>query len=90
VLGSHAQGVDITFDRVAEPDGGILLLSQQGGGGSWGVVSGKDLFEQLGRGGGSYRVGPDEGVRVAVADQLQVDVKRLGFCAAFILAAPRG
>ena len=68
------QGVDVALDGVAEPDGGILLFSQYGAGGSWGVVSGQDVFEQLGRGGGAYRVGPDEGVRVAVADQLQVDV----------------
>jgi hypothetical protein len=51
-----------------------LLFSQQGADRSWGVVSGKDVFEQLGRGRGPYRVGPDEGVRVAVPDQLQVDV----------------
>ena len=74
MLGGHVQGVDVALDGVAEPDGGILLLSQQGACRSWGVVSGQDVFEQLGRGGGAYRVGPDEGVRVAVADQLQVDV----------------
>jgi hypothetical protein len=49
-------------------------VSQQGAGRSWGFVSGQDLFEQLGRGRGSYGVGSDEGVRVALADQLQVDV----------------
>ena len=68
VLGGHVQGVEVALDGFAEPDGGVLLVSQQGAGRSWGVVSGQDLFNQLGRGGGQYRVGPDEGVRVPVAD----------------------
>ena len=68
------QGVEVARDGFAEPDGGVLLFSQQGAGRSWAAVSGQDLFEQLGRGGGQYRVGPDEGVRVAVADHRNVDV----------------
>jgi hypothetical protein len=40
------------------------------------VVAGEDLFEQLGRGAGCDGVGSNEGVRVAVADDLQVQVIR--------------
>ena len=74
VFGGHVQGVEVASDGFAEPDGGVLLLSQQGAGRSWTAVAGKDLFEQLGRGGGPYRLGPDEGVRVPVADHRKVDV----------------
>ena len=68
------QGVEVAPDGFAEPDGGGLLVSQQGAGRSWAAVSGKDVFEQLGRGGGQYRVGPGEGVRVPVAGHRNVDV----------------
>ena len=44
------QGVEVAGDGFAEPDGWVLLLSQRGAGRSWTAVSGKDLFEQLGRG----------------------------------------
>ena len=40
------------------------------------MVAGEDLFEQLGRGAGCDGVGSNEGVRVAVADDLQVQVIR--------------
>jgi hypothetical protein len=55
------QGVEVARDGFAEPDGGVLLVSQQGAGRSWTAVSGQDLFEKLCRGGRQYRVGPDEG-----------------------------
>ena len=38
------------------------------------AVAGQDLLEQLGRGGRVDRLGPDEAVRVAVPDDLQVEV----------------
>ena len=40
-LGQHyfRNDVDVAFDGVPKPDGGILLLAEQRVGGSWGVVS---------------------------------------------------
>ena len=38
------------------------------------VVAGQDLFEEVGGGAGGDGLGSDEGVRVAVADDLQVEV----------------
>jgi hypothetical protein len=48
------QGVEVAPDGFAEPDGRVLLLSLQGAARSWTAVSGKDLFEQLGRSGGQF------------------------------------
>ena len=47
-----------------------MLVALQGGGGPRPLVAGQDLLEQLGRGGRVDRLGPDEAVRVAVADDL--------------------
>ena len=44
------EGVEVAGGGGAEPDGGVLLLPLQGGGGLRGGVAGQDLFEQLGRG----------------------------------------
>ena len=68
------QCVDVAPDGFAEPDGGGVVLSQQGAGRSWTAISGKDLLEQLGPVGGQYRVRPGEGVRVPVADHRNVNV----------------
>ena len=47
-----------------------------GGGGPGGVVAGEDLFQDVDGGGGVDVFGPDHRVRVAVADDLQVQVVR--------------
>ena len=74
VFGGHLEGVDVAGGGVSEPDGRVVLVALQGGGGPGCVVAGQDLLEQLGRGGRVDRLGPDEAVRVAVPDDLQVEV----------------
>ena len=74
VFGGHLEGVDVAGGGVCEPDGRVVLVALQGGGGPRCAVAGQDLLEQLGRGGRVDRLGPDEAVRVAVPDDLQVEV----------------
>ncbi len=74
VFGGHLEGVDVAGGGVAEPDGRVVLLALQGGGGPGRVVAGQDPLEQVGRGGRMDRLGPDEAVRVAVPDDLQVEM----------------
>jgi hypothetical protein len=47
---------------------------QQGAGGERRVVAGEDLLQRLGRGARADGLGPDNGVGVAVADDLEVEV----------------
>ena len=68
VLGGDVQGVDVAGDGVAEPDGGVLLLSQQGAGRSSGCRRGPGSARAARWRWRADAVGPDEGVRVAVAD----------------------
>ena len=56
------------------------MFTLRGGRGDGGVVAGEDVLEEVGRGRGVDVVGSDDRVRVAVADDLQVDV--VGFGAA--------
>ena len=74
VLGGDVEGVEVAGGGVAEPDGRVVLVAEQGGGGPGGVVAGQDLLEDVGGGGRADRLGPDDAVRVAVADDLQVEV----------------
>jgi hypothetical protein len=68
VFGGHLEGVDVVGGGVCEPDGRVMLLALQGGGGPGRIVAGQDPLEQLGRGGRMDRFGPDEAVRVAVSE----------------------
>ena len=74
VFGGHMEGVDVPGGGVCEPDGRVVLVALQGGGGPGRIVAGQDLLKQVGRGGRVDRLGPDEAVRVAVPDDLQVEV----------------
>jgi hypothetical protein len=51
-----------------------VLVALQGAGGSGRIVAGQDLLEHLGGGERVDRLGPDQRVRVAVSDDLQVEV----------------
>ena len=68
------EGVNVTGGGVSEPYGRVMLFALQGGRGPRCAVAGQDPLEQLGRGGRVDRLGPDEAVRVAVPDDLQVKV----------------
>ena len=59
VFGGHLEGVDVAGGGVAEPDGRVVLVALQGGGGPGRVVAGQDLLEQVGRRwtGGPFRAG---------------------------------
>src|SRR5829696_9473271 len=74
VFGGQMKGVDIACGGVCEPDDRFLLLALQGGGGPGRIVADQDLLEQPGRGERVNCLGPDEAVRVAVSDDLQVEV----------------
>jgi hypothetical protein len=74
VFGGDMEGVDVACGGVCEPGGRFPLVALQGGGGPRCAVAGQDLLEQLGGGGWMDRFGPDEAVRVAVSDDLQVEM----------------
>ena len=68
--------VNVSPSGIGEPGGRVVLIALQGGCGACGVVAGQDLFEEVGRRGGPYRLWPDDAVGVAVPDDLQVEVVR--------------
>jgi hypothetical protein len=74
LLGCHLEPVGVALHGVEQPRGRVAELAQQCGGRARGVVAGDNLSEQLGRGAGCDGVGSDEAVRVAVANNLQVEV----------------
>ena len=74
VVGGDVQGVVVAGGGLAEPQGGIVLIGLLGGGGAGGTVAGQDRFKAVGRGSRVDEFGPDHAVRVAVADDLQVEV----------------
>ena len=74
LFGGGVQPVGVALHRLMEPDRGVAELPELGGGGGGGVVAGQDLFEHFGGGAGCDGVGSDDGVWVAVADDLQVQV----------------
>jgi hypothetical protein len=69
-LGRDMKPVGVALDGVEQPGCWTAEFSQQGGG----VVAGEDLLQGLGWRAGCDGLGPDDGVRVAVADDLQVEV----------------
>ena len=74
LFGGGVQPVGVALNSGMESDRGVAELPELGGGGGGGVVAGQDLFEQFGGGAGGDGFGSDDGVRVAVADDLQVEV----------------
>ena len=75
-FGGGVQTVVVALNSGMESDRGIAELPELGGGGAWGLVADQDLFEQFGGGAGGDGFGSDDGVWVAVADDLQVEVIR--------------
>jgi hypothetical protein len=74
LLSRDMKAVGVALDRIVEPGRRVTELAEQRGGGGRGVVAGENLLEQLARGAGCDGLGSDDGVRVAVADDLEVEV----------------
>ena len=74
LLGRHLEPVGVAPDGIIQPGRRVASFSQQGGGRGGCVVAGKDLLQDLSRRARCDRVGSNEGVRVAGADNLQVEV----------------
>jgi hypothetical protein len=70
LLGGHLKAVGVAPDGVTQPGSRVAVFSQQAGGWGGGVVAGEDLVQDLGRRAGCDRLGSNDGVRVAVADDL--------------------
>ena len=74
LFGCDVEAVGVALDRLEQPGRWVVELAQQGAGGDGRFVAGEDLLQRLGRGARCDGVGSDEGVRVAVADDLEVEV----------------
>ena len=74
VLGGDGQGVRIPGDCLAEQGCRVLGEASFGVRGGGRLVVGDDAFEEVGRGERVDVLGPDDVVRVAVVDDLQVQV----------------
>ena len=74
VLGCDVQGVEVAGGGLAQLHCGVGLLALQGGGGGGGVVAGEDGLQLVDGGERADDLGSDDAVRVAVADDLEVDV----------------
>ena len=74
LFGGVAEGVAVAGDGVRESVGRVGEGAGGRGGGGVVLVAGEDAFEEVGGGRRDDRLGPDEGVGVAVADDFEVDV----------------
>jgi hypothetical protein len=74
LLGRHIEPVGVALDRVEQPGSWVAEFSQQRGGGGRGIVAGEDLLQGLGGRRGCDGLRSDDGVRIAVAHYLEVDV----------------
>jgi hypothetical protein len=74
LLGRDMNAVGVALDGLEQPGSRVGEPSQQRAGGGRGLVTGEDLLQSLGRRAGRDGLGPDDGVRVAVADDLHVEV----------------
>jgi hypothetical protein len=68
------EAVGVALDRLEQLGRWVVQLPQHGAGGDRRFVAGEDLLQRLGRCAGRDGVGSDEGVGVAVADDLKVEV----------------
>ena len=68
------EAVGVALDRLEEPGRWVVEAAQHSAGGDRRFIAGDDLLQRLGRGARCDGVRSDEGVRVAVADDLKVEV----------------
>jgi len=64
----------VALDRLEQPDLWVIELAQRGAGGDGRFIASEDLLQRLNRRSRGDGVGPDDGVGVAVADHLEVQV----------------
>ena len=74
LFGCDVEAVGVALDRLEEPGRWVVELAQHGAGGDRRFIPGEDLLQRLGRRARCDGLGSDESVRVAVADDLEVEV----------------
>ena len=74
LFGCDVEAVGVALDRLEEQGRWVAELAQQGAGGDGPFIAGEDLLQCLGRCARCDGVGSDDGVGVAVADDLEVEV----------------
>ena len=74
LFGGHMKAVGVALNGLEQPGRWVAEFSQQPGGGGGRFVAGEDLLQRLARCTGCDSLGSDEGVGVAVADHLEVEV----------------
>ena len=74
LFGCDVEAVGVALDRLEKPGRWVVELAQQGAGGDGRFIAGEDLLQRLGRRVECDGVGSDDAVRVAVADDLEVEV----------------
>ena len=70
LLGCHLNAVGVTPGGVKQPSSRVAPFPQHRGGRGGGVIAGEDLLEHLGRPTRCHGIRSNDGVRVAVADDL--------------------
>jgi hypothetical protein len=74
LLGCDVEAVGVALDRLEQPGRWVVEVAQHGAGGDRRFISGDDMLQRLGRRARCDGVGSDDGVGVAVANDLQVEV----------------
>ena len=74
LFGCDVETVGVALHRLEEPGRWVVELAQHGAGGERRFVAGEDLLQRLGRCARCDGIGSGEGVGVAVADDLEVEV----------------
>jgi hypothetical protein len=74
LFGCDVEAIGVALNGLEKPGFWIGELPQHSAGGEWSFIAGEDLLRRLGQGGLGNRLGSDEAVGVAVADDLEVEV----------------
>ena len=74
LFGRDVEAVGVALDRLEKPGPWVVEVAKHGARGAGRFIAGEDLLQHLGRRARCDGVGSDEGVRVAVADDLEVEV----------------
>ena len=74
LFGCDVEAVGVALDRLEKPGRGVIEFAHHGAGRDGRFIAGNDLLQRLSRRAGCDDFGPDDAVRVAVADDLEVEV----------------